>query len=172
MDDGSLCITRRINHRKKLIYLTPQVYLYLQNYPLAELEELKNHMSTSFLIKLISSRRNDGHGHILRTVSVKETFAYLDTIRPVAKSCPSMFYKTDWRFRLQQEIKEYKQQYPEYSVVTSKSTRSKHYDQDEINTMISLKKQGITDQKIGQTIGRSYWSVIYKLADLRRHKRL
>jgi hypothetical protein len=37
MDDGSLSISYRINHLKKLIYLLPHIYLYLQCYSHEEL---------------------------------------------------------------------------------------------------------------------------------------
>lgn len=48
MDDGSLCITTRINHKNKIIYLSPQIYLYLQNYPLNQLRSLKKHIKDTF----------------------------------------------------------------------------------------------------------------------------
>ncbi|WP_010648055.1 LAGLIDADG DNA endonuclease [Oceanobacillus massiliensis] len=52
MDDGSLCITPRINPHKKRIYLTPHIYLYLQNYHLEDLHILNTHISTTFNITL------------------------------------------------------------------------------------------------------------------------
>ncbi|MBM7600948.1 hypothetical protein JOC34_003369 [Virgibacillus halotolerans] len=170
MDDGSLCITSRINHRKKIIYLTPQVYLYLQNYSFQDLTQLNNHIKVSYNIELKFGHRNDGHGHILRTISVDQALKYLHTIQPVAKSCPSMFYKTSWDFRLRKDTKKYNSLYPDYQVLSSNSSRSKAYDEIELDKMISLKKQGITDNEIADTIGRTYWSVVYKLSELRKQK--
>ena len=65
MDDGSLSITHRVNHRNKKIYLTPQIYLYLQNYTKEDLTLLitssskrwKNY-STDEIDKLILLKKN------------------------------------------------------------------------------------------------------------------
>jgi len=43
MDDGSLSITDRVNHRLKKIYLTPHIYLYLQSFSQSNLEQLLIH---------------------------------------------------------------------------------------------------------------------------------
>jgi LAGLIDADG DNA endonuclease family len=68
LDDGSLSISKRINHRNKKIYLTPQIYLYLQNYPKKELEVLQQHILSTFHIELKLSKRRDGHGYVLKGV--------------------------------------------------------------------------------------------------------
>lgn len=44
MDDGTLCITKRINHRKKIIYLAPSIMLALQNFTRQQLEILLLHI--------------------------------------------------------------------------------------------------------------------------------
>ncbi|WP_235993044.1 DNA endonuclease [Heyndrickxia sporothermodurans] len=103
MDDGTLSITHRVNHINKKIYLTPQIYLYLQNYTSEDLTLLKNHIKNAFEIHLHLASRKDGNGLILRTTSVKQTFLFLNKIENITKTCPSMYYKTNWFYRLKQE---------------------------------------------------------------------
>ena len=72
MDDGSLSITHRVNHRLKKIYLTPHVYLYLQSFSKSNLELLIHHFSKHFSVKLSLSKREDGFGFVMKTTSVEE----------------------------------------------------------------------------------------------------
>ena len=168
MDDGSLSITHRINHRNKTIYLTPQIYLYLQNYTSEDLTLLKNHIKNVFDIDLQLASRRDGYGHILRTTSVSQTFTFLSIIKEVSQSCPSMFYKTNWNYRLKLEIDKWKNSYPNYQLIVTSSERWKNYSDEETQKLISLKESGITDKEIAKSLGRTYWSVVYKLRELRK----
>lgn len=61
MDDGTLSISKRINHNKKLIYLTPHIFLYLQNFPPNELKILKDYILHQFNIEFTLSKRPDGY---------------------------------------------------------------------------------------------------------------
>lgn len=169
MDDGSLSISRRINHRKKIIYLLPHIYLYLQNYRPSDLNILNKHIEQAFNVQLRLNNRKDGHGSILRTTSVQETLNFLDAIQSVTSTCPSMLYKTNWTYRFAIEKERYHLKYPDYQVLTSNRKRSKAYDEKEIAKLIKLKSNSFTDQQIANEIGRSYWSVVYKLADLRKN---
>ncbi|MFC0300352.1 DNA endonuclease [Virgibacillus soli] len=168
MDDGTLSLTNRVNHIKKKIYITPQIYLYLQNYPQEQLVTLKSYIGNTFNINLKIGKRKDRFGSILRTTSVRETFAYLDLIKDITSSCPSMYYKTNWQHRLSIETARYNEAYPNYTVITSDHNRFKNYDEMEIEKMIALKIDGCTDQYIADQIGRSYWSVVYKFRELRK----
>ncbi len=167
MDDGSLCINRRINHKRKSIYLTPQIYLYLQNYPLEQLEQLQLHINTTFNQNFRTSKRRDGCGYILRCTKVKETINFLKLIRPVTSSCPSMDYKTSWEWRLKYETQTLKTKFPGYEVHSSSSDRFVNYSDFEINRLKNLKQKGMTDREIADELKRSYWSIVYKLRELR-----
>ncbi len=172
MDDGSLVLSKRINHQKKNIFLTPHIYLYLQNYKPNNLDILKEHIQKYFNINLKKSKRNDGYGYILRTTSVQETFNFLEQIKEVTATCPSMYYKTNWDFRLEKEKDKYERQYPNYNLLVTSSNRLRTYSEEEIKLLIKLKNQNQTDQSIAESIGRSYWSVVYKLSELRRNGKL
>lgn len=104
MDDGSLSISYRVNHRLKKIYLTPRIYLYLQCFSKECLMYLKSHLHINFNVDLKLSTRKNGYGYILKTTEVHQTYHFLETINTVTSCCPSMFYKTNWKFRLNQEI--------------------------------------------------------------------
>ncbi|MDX8343218.1 DNA endonuclease [Rossellomorea sp. YZS02] len=167
LDDGSLSISKNINHRKKKIYLTPQIFLYLQNYTKEELEVLQQHILESFQIDFKLNKRRDGHGYILRGTSTDLTYNFLNLLSPITLTCESMYYKSNWEWRLKQEEQKFLVQYPNYQIIASSSSRNKNYSDKEINEMISLKKKGFKDQEIANTLARSYWSVVYKLRELR-----
>lgn len=167
MDDGSLSITHRVNHRLKKIYLTPHVYLYLQSFSKSNLELLIHHFSKHFSVKLSLSKREDGFGFVMKTTSVEESFKFLQLIRPVILDCPSMFYKTNWNYRFTKELMKWSIRYPGYQVITSSSERSKNFSEDEINLLVKLKLIGNSDKFIGKMINRSHWSVVYKWRDVR-----
>lgn len=167
-----MSITKRINHRKKSIYCTPHIFLYLQCFPPEQLEMLRDFIYTTFGFLFHVNKRRDGFGHILRLTTTSDTYSFLHRIGPITKSCPSMYYKTNWEWRFQQEQLILSNQYPGYEIIASSSERSKKYEHWEIETMISAKKDGVTDKTISERLGRTYWSVVYKLAELRKSGRL
>ncbi len=167
MDDGSLSISHRVNHQKKLIYLLPHIFLYLQCYSLDELITLNQHIKETFDITFHISARNDGQGFILKTNSVKETYRFLDIILPVATSCDSMSYKTSWEYRFIEEKQKWNTKFPKYQVISSSSERWKPYSEAEISKLVALKEQGWTNQKIAESLQRSYWSVTNKWRDIK-----
>ncbi len=168
LDDGSLCISKRINNRKKLIYLTPHICLYLQNFPQDELTILQQHLNKHFKVNFRLNKRKDGFGFILKLTRVEETIKFLNVIKLVEIDCPSMRYKYDWDYRLHVE-KEKHITYEGYTVIASDSMRSKNYTQKEVLQIISLKREGKSDKIISQTLNRSYWSIVYKLKQLRKN---
>lgn len=167
MDDGTLCITKRINHRKKSIYLTPSIMLALQNFKHQQLEILRQHIHDIFHLTFRFLAVKDGHKSALKFTSVKDTFAFLDYIAPVTKNCPSMYYKTNWAWRLQKEKCQLQEAYPGYEIIASCSERYKNYSAEEVKMLLKLKDQGCTINDIAMELGRSYWSVTYKLRELR-----
>jgi hypothetical protein len=167
LDYGSLSISKRINHRNKKIYLTPHIYLYLQNYPKKELEVLQQHILNTFHIEFKLSKRRDGHGYVLKGTSTDLTYNFLKLLSPITLTCESMYYKSNWEWRLKQEEQKFLVQYPNYQILTSSSSRFKNYTVEEIRELIFLKKSGVTDEVIAETLSRSYWSVVYKLRELR-----
>ncbi|MFJ7977662.1 DNA endonuclease [Peribacillus sp. NPDC096379] len=168
MDDGSLSISHRINHQKKLIYLIPHIYLYLQCYSLEELTVLKLHFNETFGVVFHLSARNDGQGFILKTTSVKETYQFLGIISPVTTTCDSMYYKTSWEYRFAEEKKKWQSKLPDYHLIASSSERSKPYSEAEITRLIELKERRWTTQKIADDLQRSYWSVTAKWSDINK----
>lgn len=170
MDDGSLSISYRINHLKKLIYLLPHIYLYLQCYALEDLMFLKEHIKVTFDINFHISSRRDGKGFILKTTSVKETYKFLETIFPVTNSCNSMYYKTSWTYRFAQEQIKWKAKLPEYTILASDSERFKPYTKAETVKLRELKDSGFTTQEIADALKRSYWSVTAKWREIKDHE--
>lgn len=169
MDDGSLCITKRINDRKKNIYLTPHIYLYLQAYSKSSLLLLQKFIKEKFNITLHISNRKDGSGCILKTTSIRETVDFLNKINRYTHTCPSMYYKTNWKYRLEKESVLISAKYSDYKILTTSEERQKNYGTEEIETIISMKECGHSIQEISESIGRTYWSVVYKLSELKKN---
>lgn len=167
LDDGSLSISVQKNELKKLIYLTPHIYLYLQCFSQEDLIKLQAHISSAFSIELKISKRPDGFGYVLKTTKVSETMKFLHIVFAASFDCPSMFYKTNWNYRFEKEVQRYKESDSDYEVIVSSSERSKNYSDEECNTMRWMKSQGNTDKQIAEKLGRSYWSVVYKWREVR-----
>ncbi|MED2970963.1 DNA endonuclease [Fictibacillus sp. B-59209] len=172
MDDGSLCLSKRINTKQKSVCLSPHIALYLQCYSYQELVRFSNILYDQLNLNLRLSKRKDGLGYILKSSKIDDTLNFLSTISPVTKTCESMRYKTDWEYRFSLEKNKYKIIDPEYVIVASCSYRNKNYSNIEVERMITLKQQKKTDQFIADAIGRSYWSVVYKLSELRKNGHL
>ncbi|TAA72234.1 DNA endonuclease [Planococcus salinarum] len=167
LDDGSLSISVQRSKLKKLIYLTPHIYLYLQCFSQEDLIKLQTHIHSTFLIKLKVSKRSDGFGYVLKTTKVSETMKFLEVVLGASADCPSMFYKTNWNYRFEKEVQRYKESDPDYEVIASSSERSKNYSDVECNLIILMKTQGYTNRQIAEKLGRSYWSVVYKWREIR-----
>jgi hypothetical protein len=168
MDDGSLCISHRVNHLKKKIYLTPHIYLYLQCYSHEELLQFKKYLRETFGIIFHISSRKDGNGYILKTTSVIQTYQFLDLIYTITVSCESMYYKTCWEHRFDKERNKWKIKFPNYQLVASSSQRFRTYSETEIIKLIELKQKGLTTQQIADLLQRSYWSVTAKWSEIRK----
>ena len=169
LDDGSLSISNRVNHHLQKVYLQPHIYLYLQSFQENELELLRDHLKLQFNVNLVLSKRKDGSGFVLKTTAIADTIHFLKIIQQVTSEIPSMAYKSEWNYRFQQETIKWNDIYPTYEVLTSNRNRSKSYSLDEVEILLGMKNSGYTDQQIADRIGRSYWSVVYKLSDLRRN---
>lgn len=171
MDDGTLHISKYINHRLNKIYLTPTIGVYLQAFPKKDLELLLHHLKMEFNVSLRLAKRPDGYGYYIRTTKVEDTLHFLKIIEPVTKTCPSMAYKTNWNFRFPYEKEKLQKEYLEYEILSSQSNRQKNYSEQEIEQLIKLRKTGYTINEIASQIGRTYHSVNYKLAMLRRQRK-
>lgn len=171
LDDGSLCINKRISVHKKQIYLSPHICLYLQSFPLSDLQIIQKHIYEAFDIHLRLSKRKDGYGYILKITTVKETLKFLSLIEAVTEEC-NMEYKSNWNKRFEKERANLKEVYPDFQIISSDSERWRNYTDEEINTIIELKRIKITDTDIAEKVNRSYWSIVYKLRELRKDGRL
>ncbi|AYA78015.1 hypothetical protein DOE78_22890 [Bacillus sp. Y1] len=58
--------------------------------------------------------------------------------------------------------------YPGYKILTTSEERQKNYSMEEIETIISMKKGGHTLKEILESLNRTYWSVVYKISELKK----
>lgn len=84
-----------------------------------------------------------------------------------------MFYKCC----LEQKLNIYKERMTlkygiDVQVILSSSDRHRNYREEEIAIMIHLKQRGESYKNIAIALGRSYWSIVYKIGELRRLGRI
>ncbi|MGG3450565.1 hypothetical protein [Domibacillus aminovorans] len=168
MDDGTLSITKTINHRKRKIYLTPSIQLALQNFPRDQLDILIEHCQKIFGFSFRYFAVSNGHNFMIKLTTVESILSFLKLIKPVTITCKRMYYKTNWEWRFSLEKKMIQTAYPDYEVLASSSDRTKPYSQDEMTNLIALVQKGHTSLEIAAILGRSYHSVGYKKTDLRK----
>lgn len=168
MDDGSLMISNRINHRSKRVFLIPHIALYLQNFTKTELTRLKVYIFKLTSISFSLCKRPDGNGYFLRTYRTSDTLDFLNILSPVTETCPSMSYKVNWTFRLYTEKEKWRKKYPDYKILTSSRKRMRPYTDAEVATLIAMKRSNLTDREIAEKLERSYWAIVNKAADLRQ----
>lgn len=167
MDDGSLLLSTSVNHNQKKIYITPHIALYLQCFTFDELSLLKKQIKTLTAAEFVLAKLPSGNGYCLRTSKTADTLLFLQDIEPVAITCPSMSYKTNWHYRFYMEKQRWYRKYADYQLLASSSERRRPYTQNEIQTIKHMKQSGNTDQQISDALERTYWSVVYKLSELR-----
>lgn len=82
LDDGSLLLSKRLNHRKKEIQFTPHIVLYLQVFSKEQLEQLVIFLFECFNVNFRASGTSSGTGYYLKTTKVADTFQILDLLQP------------------------------------------------------------------------------------------
>ena len=168
LDDGSLLLSKRFNHRKKEIQFTPHIALYLQAFSKEQLEQLAQFLFERFNVIVRTSGTPSGTGYYLKTTKVIDTFQILDLLSPYLIELPAFAYKLDWETRLASEIVQNKLIHPDYTVRVSVPARP--YTADEVTSLIEWKLQGITDLEIAYRLKRTYWSVVYKWRDVKNRE--
>ncbi|PIC98531.1 hypothetical protein [Sporosarcina sp. P29] len=167
MDDGSLLLTTRVNHNHKKIYITPHIALYLQSFTYEELLLLQEQMKKLTTVEFRLTKLPSGNGYYLRTSRIADTLQFLQDLEHIVVTCPSMSYKTNWQYRFYLEKQKWRQKHPNYQLIVSDRKRMRAYTEDEISNLRHMKQSGKTDQQIADVLGRSYWSVVYKISELR-----
>lgn len=79
-----------------------------------------------------------------------------------------MYYKTNWKWRFELEMSKLKKVYPEYEILSTNSNRNRNYSTEEIEKIVSLKNQGLSDNAIAEEVNRTYWSIVYKVREMKK----
>ncbi|GGP07379.1 endonuclease [Oceanobacillus neutriphilus] len=173
LDDGSLVLSYNYNKSKHIVYCHPSIILYTLNFNKEENHLLASHLNQTFNINFVVSGHPDGKGSLLKMNKEKEVRKFLRVIEPYSKEIPSMLYKTNMENKLNEKTEEIYERYGNDVIIKlSSSNRKKLYSNKEIETIIHLKRTGSTDQNIADNLGRSYWSVVYKIRELRKNRLL
>ncbi|WP_215143906.1 endonuclease [Exiguobacterium qingdaonense] len=168
LDDGSLLLSKRFNHKKKEIQFTPHIAFYLQAFSKEQLEQLAEWMKNHYNINVRTSGTPSGTGYYLKTTKVTDTFDILNLLQPYQAELPDFMYKLSWENRLDAEVNHYKQTHPDYTIRVSIPARP--YSHEDIASLIEWKQQGVTDKEIAQRLNRTYWSVVYKWQDVKNRE--
>src|SRR5699024_7430631 len=128
-----------------------------------------DHLNRTFKTNFVVSGHPDGHKTLLKLNKESEVTHLLKTIHPYTKEVSSMKYKTCLIENIKQKTKSLKSKYGNnVNIKISSSNRKKLYTNKDIKTIIKMKCAGATDQTIANTLGRTYWSIVYKIRELRK----
>ncbi|WP_443141013.1 hypothetical protein [Pseudalkalibacillus sp. R45] len=173
LDDGSLSITTRLNKNKKIVYCTPGITISTLNFKRKENHKLANHINNLFNTNFVVSSHPHGHESLLKINKVKEVHKFLQIIEPYTNGIPSMNYKTNIEKKIESiSNRIYKKYGNNITIQISSSDNHKNYSYGEIKRIITLKQSGMQDKDIAKSLNRSYWSIVYKVSELRKNGRL
>jgi|SRR5690625_212566 len=169
LDDGSLTISYNQNERTNIVYCHPSIIFYTLNFSKDENEKLANHLNTTFNTNFVVSGHPDGNGSLLKINKVSEVEHLIKIVKPYVTGIPSMKYKysIEENVRLKKEHNRNKFG-NNIQIKISSSKRRRTYTDKEINIVIQMKQEGYTNQQIADQLDRTYWSVVYKLTELRK----
>lgn len=169
LDDGSLVFSQKYNKSKHTVYCHPSIILYSLNFTPEENKQLASHLNHSFNTNFVVSGHPHGKGKLLKINKEQDVRNFLSIVKPYTSEIKSLLYKTDLNEKLLINTEELRKKYGNnVKIVLSSSERNKSYSQGEIKLIIELKSAGYTDQNIASRLGRSYWSVVYKIKELRK----
>lgn len=170
LDDGTLTLSYKYNKNSNTVYCHPSIVLSTLNFTCQENQLLANYLNQTFGLYFIVSGHPDGKKSLLKINKEQEVRHFLSIISPFTGKLSSMEYKTNIDKKLKSLEGKIKKRYGnDVKIFISSSNRMKNYSQQEIETLILLKKSGYTDQMISQELGRSYWSIVYKIKELRKN---
>ena len=169
LDDGSLTISYYYNKKNHTVYCHPCVTLYTLNFTGQENKLLAKHLNKTFNTKFVVSSHPDGHKTLLKINKEEEVRHLLKVIEPYVKEIPSMKYKTNITENIRLKMNKIKKKYGKgINIKISSSQRRRLYSSNEIDTLINFKKSGCTDEEIAVRLDRTYWSIVYKISELRK----
>lgn len=173
LDDGSLTISYNYNKEKKIVYCHPSIILYTLNFNKEENVKLATHLNKQFKTNFVVSGHPDGNRSLLKINKESDVSYFLKVISPFVEEIPAMKYKTCVYENVHLKTNKIKDKFgKDVKIKISSSNRRNPYSTDEINTLILLKKSGCTDKAIAKQLGRTYWSVVYKVSELRKNEML
>lgn len=173
LDDGSLTISYSYNKNTHTVYCHPSIILYTLNLTKEENIRLATYLNHTFNVQFVVSGHPDGHRSLLKINKEWEVSHFLNTIKPYVKDIPSMKYKICLRENINLKINHIKEKFgKDIKVKISSSDRRRIYSKSEIIKLIDLKNSGYTVHAIAHQLGRSYWSVVYKISNLRKERLL
>ena len=170
LDDGSLIISYQYNKNTHTVYCNPSIVIYTLNLTREENNLLATHINKTFQTNFVVSGHPDSHKTLLKLNKESEITHFLETIKAYVKDIPSMQYKISLKKNIKEKTEHIQERYgKDVNIRISSSKRQRHYGEEDIAILIQMKKDGATDQMIADRLGRSYWSVVYKIKALKRN---
>lgn len=169
LDDGSLTISYTFNERTNTVYCHPSIILYTLNLTSNENHLLADHLNKTFETNFVVSGHPHGHKSLLKLNKESEVRHLLNLVATYVIDMPSMEYKTNLETNIKLKSENiYKKYGPNVNIVISSSERKRAYTSQEIERIIKLKAENVTDSAIAVELGRTYWSIVYKIRELRK----
>ncbi|MEQ6377586.1 DNA endonuclease [Bacillaceae bacterium S4-13-58] len=169
LDDGTLGISYHLNKSKKILYCHPTISICTLNLTPMENKLLATHINHTFQTSFVVTNSPYGKGSHLKINREEDVTHFLKIIEKYSKEIPSMLYKTNLEVKLQLLRKKIQNSYgKDISIILSSSERHKPYSSLEVSKIIKMKLSGSTDQEIADELGRTYWSTVYKIGEIRK----
>ncbi|WP_404454453.1 hypothetical protein [Oceanobacillus kapialis] len=171
MDDGSLVISYRYNNSKQTLHCYyHSIILYMLNFSPAENQQLANHLNKTFHTNFVVSGHPHGKGSLLKINREEDVRYFFQLIqRELGTTIPSMQYKLSINANIQSKEGYLTEKYgKDIKINMSSSNRNRNYTMEEMDNIIQMKLAGQTDEAIANQLNRTYWSILYKLKELRK----
>jgi len=169
LDDGTLVINSSI--RNNYTYIYPRINIASQSFTENGNIILRNHIKNTFNITFNLAKIKDGYNYILELNKRNEINKFLNLLKPYVEKIDCMRYKIDIDERLKSKENSLKDKNINVRV-SSDVVIDNSYSIENEELIIKLKKQGVKDKEIANSVGRPYWGTVDKIRRLRKEGKL
>lgn len=172
LDDGTLMIN--VNKGKKNIRVSSVVGIATLCFSKSECELLIEHIYKIFNIQFYISSYPGGKGWNIKIYKSEEIAKFYNLILPYCREIPSLRYKWDLQFRLEDKKQKLFQKYKEsYNVkISSIENITNYYSIEEESIICNMKREDKTYKEIAYVLGRSYFGIGYKIGQLKKQYKI
>jgi len=170
-DDGTLVVSCS---KKKTVFLTPTVTLYTMSFTREENLLLAQHIEAQFDAPFRLKKVPFGYGWCLYLARARDVYRFMKLIEPYGQEIPSMVHKSALLPLLEEAKTRVRERVGDGIPISwpDFEREPNYYSAKEEETLVCMKAAGKTDREIANSLGRTYWSIVYKASTLRKAGRV